>query len=105
MTSNEQAEKKIKNALRDLVLIKHNGRNKTPAQIQTIDDAVDKLNEELLRLRGIPLDAEYSDIAENISDAEGDLNDVIDDRNALADHLTTAAKILGSMRSVLSLIL
>ncbi|WP_195818808.1 hypothetical protein [Roseobacter sp. MH60115] len=104
MTTNEQAKNKIMNTLRDLVLIKHNDRPKTGDQIASIDYSVDQLNNERFRLEGLSLTATYSDIASNIGDAESDLNDIVEDREDLADALVTASKILGSIRAVLTLI-
>lgn len=104
MTDNKNALRKVKNALRDLVLVKHNDRPKTPAQISEIDRSVDKLNDEFLRLRGLSEGASYSDIAANIADAKADLDEIVEDRKQLEDALVSASKLLGSIRSVLSLI-
>lgn len=104
MATNKDALKKVKNALRDLVLVKYDGATKTDAQIAAIDASVDRLNDEYLRLLGLPTTASYDDIARNLARAQEDLQDIVRMREALASALVSASKLMGSLRSVLALI-
>lgn len=103
--SNKQALDRVKRALRDLILLKHNGQKKTPKQIADIDTSVDRLNDEYLRLIGIDPEASYADIAKSISSATDSLKAIIEDRKELEDKLVTARNIIQRLGSVLELVL
>jgi hypothetical protein len=103
-SSNKSALEKVTNALRDLILLKHNGTEKTPAQMQAIDEAIDLLQDEFLRLQGMKPSGRYSDIVANLSRAKSELGEIVRDRRKIAGGLVTARKLLGSVRPVLALI-
>lgn len=102
--SNKLALEKVTNALRDLILLKHNGIPKTDAQMRAIDDAIDRLQDEFLRLQGMQPTARYSDIVANLTRAKSELGEIVRERRKIAGGLVTARKLLGSIRPVLALI-
>lgn len=103
-SSNKTALEKVTNMLRDLILLKHNDIDKTPAQVRAIDEAIDLLQDEFLRLKGMTPTGTYADIVSNLARAKSELGEIVRDRKKIAGGLVTARKLLGSVRSVLALI-
>lgn len=102
MANNAQAKKKIRNAILDLMTIRDRS-NPTPAQKKLIEKAISALEKEHLALSGKNPNATYSEIASGLASAESDLRKIVAERNQLINHLTSAAKILGSLTSVIKL--
>ncbi len=103
-SSNKAALEKVTNALRDLILLKHNGIEKSPAQMQAIDDAIGLLQDEFQRLQEVKPTGRYSDIVANLTRAKSKLGEIVRERRKIAGGLVTARKLLGSVRPLFALI-
>ena len=103
MASNKQAMKRIRRAILDLMTVRDRS-NVTNAQKDRIKASIRALEDEYLALAGVNPDTTYAEITQKLSSAKQALDKIVEERNQLANALTSAAKIFGSINSVLKLI-
>ena len=104
MTTNKQAQAKIINALSDLYFIKLKTPGLTAQQKSDVQTSIDGLEAEFAALRGLGSTTSYASVTALFRDAKAELKSVIAERARLANTFLSAAKILGSIRSVLGLL-
>lgn len=99
-----QVRRGITNALSDLYRIDRHSTGMTPTQKNAVKDAIRALEDEYIELRASPELQTYSAITAGIKAAMEDLTLIKNERDALRNAFTSAAKILGSITRLLALL-
>ncbi|WP_321832460.1 hypothetical protein [Thalassovita sp.] len=103
-TNNKLAKDRIINALGDLYRVEKHS-DMTQAQKDEVATSIAALEEEYLSLLGYDENTDYSAVTQKFKSAKDALDSVKKDREELANKFVKASKLLGSIGSVLKLIL
>jgi hypothetical protein len=101
-TSRELAARRMRSLISDLWLSRSKGR--TPEQIDLIDEAIRRVQEEYFALIGHSPSGSYAEITGKLKEAEAALKKIREGREDFTNLLVSASKLLGSLTGVLKLI-
>lgn len=101
--SNEKAKNRIINALGDLYRIERHSTSMLPEQRQAVNNAIATLEAEYMEILTASGPATYSKFTASFKSSKSDLDEIVAERNSLANSFVSAAKILGSLAQVLKL--
>ncbi len=104
MANNRDAMKRIRRAILDLMSVRDKS-NPTNVQKTRIKASIRALEDEYLALVGVDRNITYEEITKKLTSSKEELEEIVVERNQLANAFTSASKILGSITSVLKLLI